>query len=264
MRSALADRRLMALAGLWETWRSPAGERVRSFAIVTTPPNRLLAELHDRMPVILAPEHWPAWLGERAADPEELRALLGPYPAEDMVDLAGRPAGRQRQEQGSVADRAGGGSGRGAAVFANSHISEDRLGHLAHFVGRQVAAPCLDAHRHRGAPGSHERAVAAHLVADEHRLVEDHGVDRHGGAPPSRALRRQTASGEIHLGEQPSAEDVAVWVGVGRHRDDAHQRQGRRKPARPRFPPAARFIAGSRGASIGNVNKISRDGEGGQ
>ena len=36
---ALADRRLMALAGLWENWRSPAGEWVRSFAIITTTPN---------------------------------------------------------------------------------------------------------------------------------------------------------------------------------------------------------------------------------
>src|ERR1700756_3078835 len=44
---ALADRRLMALAGLWETWRSPAGERVRSFAIVTTAANPLLAPVHD-------------------------------------------------------------------------------------------------------------------------------------------------------------------------------------------------------------------------
>jgi putative SOS response-associated peptidase YedK len=38
---ALADRHLMALAGLWETWRSPAGERVRSFAIIPTTPNKL-------------------------------------------------------------------------------------------------------------------------------------------------------------------------------------------------------------------------------
>jgi putative SOS response-associated peptidase YedK len=81
----LADRRLMALAGLWETWRSPAGERVRSFAIVTTSPNALLAPLHDRMPVILARENWPAWLGEAPADPERLKALLAPYPAGDMV-----------------------------------------------------------------------------------------------------------------------------------------------------------------------------------
>ena len=48
---ALANRGIMALAGLWENWRSPAGEWVRSFAIITTTPNELCAELHDRMPV---------------------------------------------------------------------------------------------------------------------------------------------------------------------------------------------------------------------
>jgi putative SOS response-associated peptidase YedK len=65
---ALADQGLMALAGLWENWRSPAGEWVRSFAIVTTRPNELCAELHDRMPVILARDNWPVWLGEEPAN----------------------------------------------------------------------------------------------------------------------------------------------------------------------------------------------------
>ena len=82
---ALADRRLMAMAGLWESWRSPAGERLRSFAIVTTATNTLLAPVHDRMPVILGPENWPLWLGEAPADPDRLKALLIPYPADDMV-----------------------------------------------------------------------------------------------------------------------------------------------------------------------------------
>jgi putative SOS response-associated peptidase YedK len=82
---ALANRGLMALAGLWETWRSPAGERVRSFAIITTTPNELCAELHDRMPVILGPQAWPEWLGEQPADPRRLKALLVPHPAEEMT-----------------------------------------------------------------------------------------------------------------------------------------------------------------------------------
>jgi putative SOS response-associated peptidase YedK len=82
---ALADRRLMAMAGLWDMWRSPAGETVRSFTIVTTAANPLLAPLHERMPVILDPDAWPIWLGEVATDSERLKALLAPYPADRMV-----------------------------------------------------------------------------------------------------------------------------------------------------------------------------------
>jgi putative SOS response-associated peptidase YedK len=82
---ALADRSIMALAGLWENWRSPAGEWVRSFAIVTTVPNALCGEVHNRMPVILKPAAWRVWLGEEPADPPQLKALLAPYPAEEMI-----------------------------------------------------------------------------------------------------------------------------------------------------------------------------------
>jgi len=49
---ALADRGIMALAGLWENRKSSAGEWVRSFAIVTTEPNELCAQLHNRMPAV--------------------------------------------------------------------------------------------------------------------------------------------------------------------------------------------------------------------
>jgi putative SOS response-associated peptidase YedK len=59
---------LIALAGLWENWRS-AGEWVRSFAIITTRPNNLYAELHDRMPVVLKPDIWRLWLREDPAAP---------------------------------------------------------------------------------------------------------------------------------------------------------------------------------------------------
>jgi putative SOS response-associated peptidase YedK len=82
---ALADRRLMALAGLWENWRSAAGEWVRSFAIITTRPNELSGEIHNRLPVILKPETWPAWLGEEPADGARLKGMLAPYPSEEMT-----------------------------------------------------------------------------------------------------------------------------------------------------------------------------------
>src|SRR6516164_8271959 len=91
------------------------------------------------------------------------------------------------------------------AVFADRHIGENRLSNLAHFVGRQVPPPGLDANRHRGTPGSNEFAIAAYLVPDEDWLVKHHAVDGHRGTPPPRALRREAAPGELHLGEQPSA-----------------------------------------------------------
>ena len=79
---ALADRSLMALAGLWETCKSPVNETIRSFTIVTTGPNELCSALHNRMPVILPPDTWSVWSGEEAADPEQLKALLIPYVGE--------------------------------------------------------------------------------------------------------------------------------------------------------------------------------------
>jgi putative SOS response-associated peptidase YedK len=75
---ALADRHLMALAGLCENWRSPAGEWIRSFAVITTRPNELCAELHNRMPVVLKPAAWPAWLGEEPADAPQLKTCSRP------------------------------------------------------------------------------------------------------------------------------------------------------------------------------------------
>jgi len=59
-----------------------AGEWVRSFAIITT---TLCGELHDRMPVVVAPQVWPEWLGEEPTEPARLKALLAPYPAEEMT-----------------------------------------------------------------------------------------------------------------------------------------------------------------------------------
>jgi putative SOS response-associated peptidase YedK len=59
---------------------------VRSATIVTCAPNELVAERHDRIPVILLPSVWPTWLGEESIDrPETLKMLLAPFPADEMV-----------------------------------------------------------------------------------------------------------------------------------------------------------------------------------
>jgi putative SOS response-associated peptidase YedK len=76
--------RLTVLAGLFENWRSPAGETIRTCTVLTTEANALLSPLHDRMPVVLAEKDWPLWLGEAPATEAELRALLRPFPPQEM------------------------------------------------------------------------------------------------------------------------------------------------------------------------------------
>ena len=80
---ARKDGEPFALAGLWDQWSGPEGEKLRSFTIVTTQANRVVRPIHDRMPVMLAREDEKAWL-DREASPEELAKLLRPYAAQDM------------------------------------------------------------------------------------------------------------------------------------------------------------------------------------
>ena len=79
----------MAFAGLWEVWRDRnAGEDadwLRTFAIVTTRPNELLAPIHDRMPVILPESAWDTWL-DPDAEWTALESLLVPAP-DDAIDV---------------------------------------------------------------------------------------------------------------------------------------------------------------------------------
>ena len=71
-----------AFAGLWETWKSPEGETIRSCSIVTTKPNDLIAPIHNRMPVILSQETEPLWLDPMTEEADTLTPLLTPSPAE--------------------------------------------------------------------------------------------------------------------------------------------------------------------------------------
>jgi putative SOS response-associated peptidase YedK len=81
---ALGNRGPMTFAGLWDLWRAPDGNTLKSFTIITTAANERLKPLHDRMPVLLAPDRWPAWLGEITTTDGELKAMLKPYPGECM------------------------------------------------------------------------------------------------------------------------------------------------------------------------------------
>jgi putative SOS response-associated peptidase YedK len=74
----------MAMAGLWEQWKSPEGERIESCAILTTDANDLMRPVHDRMPVILDAPEFAGWLSREADDPANLQALLKPYRSDAM------------------------------------------------------------------------------------------------------------------------------------------------------------------------------------
>jgi putative SOS response-associated peptidase YedK len=78
---AMKDGAPFGLAGIWENWKEPAsGDWIRTFAIITTDANELVADFHDRMPVILAPADYARWLGEEL----DSRDLMRPFPSELM------------------------------------------------------------------------------------------------------------------------------------------------------------------------------------
>ena len=80
MRIILRSGEPFAFAGLWESWKTPEGERLLSCTIITTGPNSLMAPIHNRMPVILSREAEPLWLDQSVQDPAALSELLAPYP----------------------------------------------------------------------------------------------------------------------------------------------------------------------------------------
>ena len=87
-----ADGAPLALAGLWAGWREPGSEIVRrTFTIVTSSPNGTIADLHDRMPVVLERDAWDRWLTSTGVEPWELLAMLEPS---DGVELRIYPVNR--------------------------------------------------------------------------------------------------------------------------------------------------------------------------
>jgi len=85
------DHSMFAFAGLWEEWRDPTkpgAQILRSCTILTTSPSDLVRMLHNRMPVILAPDSWPQWLGETCAGADDLQVLLQPGGDEEFECVA--------------------------------------------------------------------------------------------------------------------------------------------------------------------------------
>jgi putative SOS response-associated peptidase YedK len=75
---------VFALAGLWDQWKSPEGQIVESCTILTTTANSLVADMHDRMPVIVPPDKYELWLDPDVNAFEAIRDILKPYDANSM------------------------------------------------------------------------------------------------------------------------------------------------------------------------------------
>jgi putative SOS response-associated peptidase YedK len=83
-RFALQNESLFAMAGIWEEYENEKGDINHTFVILTTSPNALLEDIHDRMPAILSPEDEKKWLDKYSTE-EELLNLLNPYPSSAML-----------------------------------------------------------------------------------------------------------------------------------------------------------------------------------
>jgi putative SOS response-associated peptidase YedK len=93
---------LFAFAGLWERWEKGA-EPVESFTIITCPAEELIDGLHDRMPVIVPPNNYDAWLAGSAGT-----ELLKPYPADEMKAYpVSRAVGNTRHDDASLIEPVG-------------------------------------------------------------------------------------------------------------------------------------------------------------
>jgi putative SOS response-associated peptidase YedK len=82
----MKDRKPFAFAGLWDEWHAqqPDGGTLRTCTIITTTPNELMSNLHNRMPVILDKENYADWLNPAPQRPEDLIHLIQPFPADKM------------------------------------------------------------------------------------------------------------------------------------------------------------------------------------
>ena len=96
------DPPLIAFAGLYERWRDGTGDEIDTVAILTCPANRIIAPLHDRMPVVLAHQDFDAWLDVKGTAPEAALALLRPAPDDlfEAIEMHPKINNSKRDEPG--------------------------------------------------------------------------------------------------------------------------------------------------------------------
>ena len=80
----MADGSVFAFAGLWDRWRDNTGQEILSCTILTTRPNTLVVNVHNRMPAILRREDYDLWLDPGITDPARVADLLGPFDVRQM------------------------------------------------------------------------------------------------------------------------------------------------------------------------------------
>ncbi|MBU8880631.1 SOS response-associated peptidase [Bacillus sp. FJAT-29790] len=85
MRIKLKSDEMFAMAGLWEHWKSPEGKSIYTCTVITTTPNEIVKDIHDRMPAILRPEDEKVWLDPSIHDTNLLSNLLKPL-SEDLIE----------------------------------------------------------------------------------------------------------------------------------------------------------------------------------
>lgn len=89
-RFTLREEEIFSFAGIWEEYETVSGESQHTFLILTTSPNELVEEVHDRMPVILRREQEKKWLDKYSTE-DELATLLQSFPAELMQSYTVSP-----------------------------------------------------------------------------------------------------------------------------------------------------------------------------
>ncbi|MCK9580638.1 MAG: SOS response-associated peptidase [Methanoregula sp.] len=100
----LPNNPLFAFAGLFDTWTRPDGMPFMTYTIITCGPNALLAEVHNRMPVILSGDDEERWLSHEPLAPQDLSRILAPYPASGMakVPVSDRVNNRGVDDEGLI------------------------------------------------------------------------------------------------------------------------------------------------------------------